>query len=490
METAGQQTMKDSKLMRWSMLVMISVLFFATYWFQDVFSPLKDLMEQDLGVDSGSFGVVVSATTWANCLGMILIGGFILDRWGIRLSAFLFGLLVTAGGALTCLGASDVLTQDTSEKILIMAAGRIVFGIGLEITCVIVSRVVVKWFKGHELALAMAINVGFGRLGSFFAVSFGLDISNNQVVPALGFAASLIGAAFILLLIYLVFDKRLDKQVQVDLDEEEEKFSLGDFFKLIKNPTFLWIASLCVVYYSAVFPFIGAYGPSVLHHNFGFSMALPANFADMSFMDKVSAYLTNGPKITGLIPLGSILFTPIFGWLIDKHGKAASMMLIGSVLLIFSHVTMAFLQINALAYLALFCLGVAFSLVPAAMWPSVAKIVRENRLGTAYASMFTIQNWGLALFYWLPGQILDLTTSDFTWAASSSPAFTSMFTVQNWGLAPFFYLPGQLIDLAESDYTLAVSPFLVLGFVSIWCALQLKKSNRRHEYGLEKPFAN
>jgi MFS family permease len=450
MEMPVQQTSRDSKLMSWSMLVLISVLFFATYWFQDVFSPLKELMQRDLGIDSGDFGIVVSATTWANCLGMILVGGFILDRWGIRLSAFLFGLLVTAGGVLTSLGASDLLTQDPSVKIVLMAAGRIVFGIGLEITCVIVSRVVVKWFKGHELALAMAINVGFGRLGSFFAVSFGLDISDNQVVPALGFAASLIGAAFILLLVYLVFDKRLDKQVQETQEADDEKFRLGDFVKLIKNPTFLWIASLCVVYYSAVFPFIGAYGPSVLHYNFGFSMALPDNFGSLPLADKIGAYLTNGPKITGLIPLGSILFTPIFGWLIDRRGKAASMMLVGSVLLIFAHLTMSFLRINALAYLALFCLGVAFSLVPAAMWPSVAKIVEENRLGTAYASMFTIQNWGLAIFYWLPGQILDMTDSNYTWA---------------------------------------VSPFLVLGVVSIWCALQLKKSDRRHKLGLEDPFA-
>jgi len=450
MEAPAQQTARDSKLMRWSMLVMISVLFFATYWFQDVFSPLKELMGTELGIKSGEFGIVVSATTWANCLGMILVGGFILDRWGIQLSAILFGLLVTSGGVLTSLGASDVLTQDPSVKIILMAVGRIVFGIGLEITCVIVSRVVVKWFKGHELALAMAINVGFGRLGSFFAVSFGLDIADNQVVPALGFAASLIGAAFILLLVYLVFDRRLDKQIQEVQSADDEKFRMGDFFKLIKNPTFLWIASLCVVYYSAVFPFIGAYGPSVLHHNFGFTMALPDNFGGLPFWDKVSAYLTNGPKITGLIPLGSILFTPLFGWLIDRRGKASSMMLIGSVLLIFAHVTMAFLRINALAYLALFCLGVAFSLVPAAMWPSVAKIVAENRLGTAYATMFTIQNWGLALFYWMPGQILDMT---------------------------------------DSNYTCAVSPFLILGVVSIWCALMLKQSNRRHNLGLEKPFA-
>jgi len=444
-------TLKDSKLMRWSMLVLISFLFFATYWFQDVFSPLKNLVETELGISSGDFGIVVSATTWANCLGMILVGGFILDKWGIRLSAILFGLLVTAGGGLTTLGASDVLTTDPSSKIILMAVGRIVFGIGLEITCVIVSRVVVKWFKGHELALAMAINVGFGRLGSFFAVSFSLDIANNAVMPALGFAASLIGAAFIMLLVYLIFDKRLDRQVaQVEDGGDDEKFKVSDFVKLIKNPTFLWIASLCVIYYSAVFPFIGAYGPSILHHKFGFSLELPANFGQMGFMEQVGHYITNGPKVVGLIPLGSIIFTPIFGTLIDRKGRAASMMLLGAVLLIFSHVTMAFLTVNALAYVALFALGIAFSLVPAAMWPSVAKIVPENRLGTAYASMFTIQNWGLALFYFLPGQILVWTDNHYTWA---------------------------------------VAPFLVLGFISIWCAVQLKRSDKKYDLGLEKPFA-
>lgn len=450
MNTAAQKTLKDSKATRWTMLVLVSILFFATYWFQDVFSPLKDLMQKDLGIDSGSFGIVISATTWANCLGMIMVGGFILDKFGIRLSALIFGLLVTAGGVLTTLGASDILTQDPSSKIIIMAIGRIVFGIGLEITCVIVSRVVVKWFKGYELALAMAINVGFGRLGSFFAVSFSLDIAKNSVMNGLGFAASLIGAAFIMLVVYLFFDKRLDSQIeQGDDSGDEEAFQVSDFFKLIKNPTFLWIASLCVVYYSAVFPFIGAYGPSILHHNFGFAMELPANFGTMSLWEKIGQYVTNGPKIAGLIPLGSIVFTPIFGSLIDRKGRAASMMLLGSALLIFAHVTLAFFRINALAYMALFCLGIAFSLVPAAMWPSVAKIVPESRLGTAYATMFTIQNWGLALFYWLPGQILDVT---------------------------------------ESNYTAAVVPFLGLGFISIVCALKLKASNQKRGFGLEEPF--
>jgi MFS family permease len=451
MNTLTEKTLKDSRAIRWTMLVIISLLVFATYWFYDVFSPLKDLMMTDLGIDSGSFGIVVSATTWANCLGMILVGGMILDKWGIRLSLIVFGLLVTLGAALTTIGASDLFTSDSTNRIILMAVGRIVFGVGTEIVGVIITCIVVKWFKGYELAMAMAISTGFGRLGSYFAVSFSLDIAGNRVMPVLGVATALILVAFLFTLVYLIFDRTLDRQVQQAGETEDEAFHVADFLKLIRNPSFLWITSLCVVYYSAVFPFIGAYGPSILHDKFGFSMSLPENTGNLSFWEWIRIYLTNGPKIAGLIPLASLIFTPIFGAYIDRKGKAASMMLLGSVLLIFAHVSLTFFTIDALAYLALACLGIAFSLVPAAMWPSVAKIVPESRLGTAYAAMFTAQNWGLALFYWMPGQVLESS---------------------------------------DSNYTLAFAPFVILGFVSIACALGLKRSDRKYGYGLESPSAD
>jgi len=451
MGTSTEKTLKDSTAVRWTMLVLTSFLLFATYWFYDVFSPLKDLMMTDLGIDSGSFGIVVSATTWANCLGMILIGGIILDKWGIRVSSILFGLLVTVGAALTTLGASEFFTSDSTNRILLMAVGRIVFGIGTEIVGVIITCIIVKWFKGYELALAMAISTGFGRLGSYFAVSFSLDIAGSSVLPVLGVTTALIAVAFLFMLVYLIFDRMLDQQVQQTFESKDERFRVADLLKLIRNPSFLWITSLCVVYYSAVFPFIGAYGPSILHDKFGFSLNLPESAGNLSLWEWIRTYLTNGPRITGLIPLASLLFTPIFGAYVDRKGKAASMMLLGSVLLIFSHVSLTFFTVNALAYMALVCLGIAFSLVPAAMWPSVAKIVPESRLGTAYAAMFTAQNWGLALFYWMPGQVLESS---------------------------------------DSNYTLAFAPFVILGFVSIACALQLKRSDRKYGYGLESPSAD
>jgi MFS family permease len=448
MTSFAEKTLKDSRVFRWAMLVISSLLIFAAYYFYDVFSPLKDLMMTDLGIDSGSFGIVISATTWANCLGMIVVGGMILDRWGIRVSSVIFGALVTLGAALTTLGASDLVVSDSTDRILLMAVGRIVFGIGTEIVGVVVSVIVVKWFKGYELALAMAISTGFGRLGSYFAVSFSLDIAGNRVLPVLGVATALIAVAFLFILVYLVFDRLLDRQLLQTGDFEDEKFHISDFLKLVRNPTFLWITSLCVMYYSAVFPFVGAYGPSILHDKFGFSLNLPDASSHLSFWDWVKAYLTNGPRIAGLIPLASLVFTPIFGAFVDRKGKAASMMFLGSVLLIFAHVSLTFFDITALTYLALICLGAAFSLVPAAMWPSVAKIVPESRLGTAYATMYTVQNWGLALFYWLPGQLLENT---------------------------------------DSDYTIAFAPFVILGVISIACAIQLSRSDRKYGYGLELP---
>ena len=448
MNKTTEKTLKDSKAFRWAMMVISSLLIFAAYWFYDVFSPLKDLMMTDLGIDSGSFGVVISATTWANCLGMIVIGGMILDKWGIRLSAVLFGALVTLGAVLTTLGASDFVASDSTDRILLMAAGRIIFGIGTEIVGVIVSCIIVKWFKGYELAMAMALSTGFGRLGSYFAVSFSLEIAGSRVMPVLGVATALIAVGFLFILVYLVFDRMLDQQVTQSGEFDDEKFHVSDFLKLIKNPTFLWITSLCVMYYSAVFPFVGAYGPSILHDKFGFSLNLPESASNLSLWDWARSYLTNGPRIAGLIPLASLIFTPIFGWFVDRRGKAASMMLLGSVLLIFAHVSLTFFNVNALAYLALICLGIAFSLVPAAMWPSVAKIVPESRLGTAYATMYTVQNWGLALFYWLPGQLLEST---------------------------------------DSNYTISFAPFVILGVVSIACAVQLGRSDRKYSYGLELP---
>ena len=408
-----------------------------------------------------------------------------------------------------------MITSDPDSQLHIMMVGRIMFGPGLEVACVVAMRTIVKWFKGYELALAMAVNMGFGRLGSALGTALSVDIAAGDVNPAIAFAATLIGIGLLLFIVYVImFDVRIDKQNVADVnDGEDEKFKFSDLVKLVQNRSFIYIALLCVAFYSAVFPFM-QYAPDLLVNKFGFTAELPkdvkmfelfgsvnignvAIFVGLflfslsfslvptnikkrstklmslavifilfigfmySISDTFSVWLKNGQKTASLIPLGTIIFTPIFGTIVDKKGKAASLMILGALLLIFAHITLSILNNVFLGYIGLLALGVAFSLVPAAMWPSVAKIVAESRLGTAYASMFTIQNYGLALFFWLIGKVLDVSNKGNIDAIRA-------------GEMPY-------------NYTVPILMLVFLGVVSIFLAFQLKKADVKQGYGLELP---
>jgi MFS family permease len=516
METIAK-TLRDKAALRWLVLVLLSALMFATYWFQDFFSGLKGLMESELGFTSEEFGRLIGLTTIANMFGMIIVGGIILDKWGIRIAGIVFGALAAVGGALSAMAAAGVFGTDKSTMLTVMIIGRIMFGSGLEITCVVATRTIVKWFKGYEMALAMAINIGFGRLGSALGIAVSPDIANGHVSPAVTFAATLIALALILFIIYTFFDKKLDKQragTVAENDQEDEEFKFSDLVKLATNPSFIYIALLCVSFYAAVFPFI-QYAPDMLVNKFGFTYVLPDNpdsniilfgskaignssvfvalfifglafslvpsyikeragknlsmgiiflvFLLFVFLlkDTFRLWFSNGPKTASLIPLGTILFTPIFGNYVDKKGKGASLMILGSLLLIFAHIALSLFNVRILAYLGLISLGIAFSLVPAAMWPSVAKIVPENRLGTAYASMFTVQNWGLGLFFWGIGAVLDLANK------SNLEAIRA----------------GQM----TYNYTIPIFILVICGIVSIFLAYKLKQADKKQGYGLELP---
>jgi MFS family permease len=514
---ANAKTLRDSIALRWTVLVLLSALMFATYWFQDFFSGLKGLMESELGFTSEEFGRLIGLTTIANMFGMIIVGGIVLDKWGIKLAGLVFGGLAAVGGGITAMASAGVFGQDHGTMLTMMIIGRIMFGSGLEITCVVATRTIVKWFKGYELALAMAINVGIARLGSALGIAVSPDIANGHVSPSVTFAATLIGLALILFLVYTFFDKKLDKQraglASESIDEEEFRFA--DLIKLATNPSFIYIALLCVSFYAAVFPFI-QYAPDMLVNKFGFTYVLPDDphsniilFGSKAFgnssvyialfifgiafslvpsnikartnknismaiifvvfvlfvfllKDTFRLWFSNGPKTASLIPLGTILFTPIFGNYIDKKGRGASLMILGSLLLIFAHISLSLFSVKILAYLGLFSLGIAFSLVPAAMWPAVAKIVPENRLGTAYASMFTVQNWGLGLFFWGIGAVLDLT---------NKPNL-------------------EAIRAGQMNYNYAVPIFILVicGIVAIFLAYKLKAADKKQGYGLELPF--
>ncbi len=482
----AKRLLKDSAALRFSVLFMISVLMFGTYWFQDVLSPLKGLFESQLGLTSSQYGLLVSSTTWANLALMIILGGMALDRWGIRKTGMVLALIATIGAFVVALGSKGYFGGSKKAMMVSMVIGRILFGVGLETTCVLVSRTIVKWFKGHELAFAMGLNLLVARLGSYFAISFGLDWSGGSISVAMITAASLVLFGTILFLAYLIFDVRLDRQMAAGGEAApEEKFKFSDLGKLLTDHSFIYISLLCVAFYSAVFPFL-QYAPDLLVNKFGFTFAMP-DMSGMTFWQKVSTFFHNGPKVSGLIPLGTMFFTPIFGRLVDKKGKAASIMILGSILLIYAHITLSLLDSVVLGYTGLFALGVAFSLVPAAMWPSVAKIVAENKLGTAYATMFTIQNYGLSLFYWGIGKVLDLANPKVI--AEMQAARESLMAQ---GLAP--EAVSTRIDemraageIASYNYTIPILMLVALGVISIFLALLLRNADKRQKYGLELP---
>lgn len=511
--------MRESVPMRWFMLVLVSMLMLSTYWFQDFYGGLKDLMESEMGFTSEEFGRLIGLTTIANMFGMIIVGGIVLDKWGIRLAGIIFGALAVVGAAINAMAANGVFGDSHNTQLTMMIIGRILFGSGLEVTCVVSTRTVVKWFKGYELALAMAINMGFGRLGSAMGISLSVDIGGGSVPPAVAFAATLIGLALIIFLVYSFFDYRLDKQDKKIREESghessEEDFKFADLIALVTNRSFVFIALLCVSFYAAVFPFI-QYAPDLLANKFGFTDQLPQSdtyfklfgnqslgsaaiyialfifglsfsmipskmktaagkvgsfviilalfglFIGSLWDSTLSIWFHDGPKTSSLIPMGTILFTPIFGNYVDKKGKAATLMILGSLLLIFAHLALSIFNNVILGYFGLLSLGIAFSLVPAAMWPSVAKIVAENRLGTAYASMFTIQNWGLGLFFWGIGAVLDLVNRDNLEAIRA----------------------GEMVY----NYTIPIFMLVILGVISIFLAFQLRKADAKQKFGLEMP---
>lgn len=594
-------TMRDSAALRWLVLLLISGLMFATYYFQDFYSGLRDLMETDFGFSSEQFGRILGLTTIANIFGMIIVGGIILDKWGIRVAGYVFGGVAAFGGLISALTAAGIIFESNTLTGLIL--GRVFFGIGLEVVCVIVMRTIVKWFKGYEVALAMGINMGFGRLGSAMAIAISLDIAGGSVSPAVTFAAALIGIAMLMFMIYTILDYRLDAQdkrvaaLKAEVEphtateakaDESEDFKFSDLIKLVKNNSFVYITLLCVAFYSAVFPFI-QYAPDILVNKFGFAYVLPdgasieifgsaaagnafvyivvflfalgitlipnnlkgiaskniarviilALFAVILYVNQefIGLWLKNGPKTAALIPLGTIIFTPIFGSIVDKRGKAASLMMLGALLLIFAHLSLSLGSHPMFAYMGLLSLGIAFSLVPAAMWPSVAKIVPENRLGTAYASMFTVQNWGLGLFFWGIGALLIaipvnketktdidnvrtslVVTDDYTYEEvtvvltdikekirAANPDLepeadqflnTAMADLQKYemltsGQVGAIIKQMQAVDLLKFyDYRIPIFILVFCGLISIFLAFKLKQADIKQGFGLELPSNN
>ncbi|WP_165836040.1 MFS transporter [Marinifilum breve] len=446
---ALKTSLRDNPFTRWAMLLTVGFVLAANYYFYDALSPLKSTLTKEFGFTSTDFGLFVSVYSIPNVFFlMAVMGGIILDKLGIRRTGFMFIAFMTLGALVTAYGASDMYRNNGlgyafmssfmpgySPELKMMLLGRFLFGLGAETSIVVISKIIVKWFKGKELALAFGVKLGLARTGSFLAFNLSPILIEAEAgwTVATWFAAFFVTSALLVFLIYMMFDLKLDRQVEHGgLLSKSEEFQFSDLTKLLMNRSFIYVTLLCLTFYSAVFPFL--------------------SFSADFFLNKFGMSIKESGFISSLLPVGTMIFTPLFGFFVDKYGKAASLMIYGSLILVTVHLIFAFTGLTP--YVMMVILGVAFSLVPAAMWPSVAKMVDETRIGSAYGFMFSVQNLGLWAFPILAGVVLDGTNPEGT---------------------------------SQLDYTYTMLMFACLGVFGLLFALLLKREDKVSGYGLELP---
>lgn len=442
------QKLSDSKTARWTVLIVVAFTMFCGYYITDVMAPLKPMLESQFGWNSSDYGFFTSAYGWFNVfLFMLIIGGIILDKWGVRITGVASCVLMIAGCFLKYYALSDLsLFNGTilgiNAQVLMASVGFAIFGVGVETAGITVTKVIVRWFKGHEMALAMGLQVSVARIGTTLALSTSLPIAkyfNNISAPIL-FGLALLCVGLIAFLVFCVMDRKLDASV-VEESSTKESFKVSDILSIMANKGFWLIALLCVLFYSSVFPFL--------------------KYAVDLMINKYNVEPEFAGNIPSILPFGAILLTPLFGGIYDKKGKGATIMIAGALMLIFIHLLFALPLLNEwwFAALLMVLLGIAFSLVPSAMWPSVPKIIPENKLGTAYALIFWVQNWGLMGVPFIIGKVLDK-----------------------------YCKTGVRIDGSTTyDYTIPMIIFTSFGVLAFIVALMLKREDRIKNYGLESP---
>jgi len=401
METVTN-TLRDSKVARWSALAVVSFTMLCGYYLVDVMAPLKPMLEKELLWNSTEYGFFTSAYGWFNVfLLMLIIGGIILDKKGVRFTGKMATIIMVAGTVVKFWAISTGSLEGKEflgmkAQVVIAALGYATFGVGVEVAGITVSKIIVKWFKGKEMALAMGLEMACARLGTGLALfaSYPIAVWMGDVSKPIFLGLILLCIGMISFFIYATKDKKLDQSVADEVAfsgvaEDEESFRLTDIKFIIRNKGWWYIAILCVLFYSAVFPFL-KYASDLMVNKFG--------------VDPLVA-----GSIPALLPFGTILLTPLFGNMYDRKGKGASIMILGSLLLIGVHAlfSVPFLNFKPVAITLIIILGIGFSLVPSAMWPSVPKIIPEKQLGTAYALIFWVQNWGLMGVPALIGWVLD-----------------------------------------------------------------------------------
>ena len=367
---------EPSKFYRWVVLVFISMAMFGNYYIYDSISPLADLLSKQLGFSDADIGMLNGIYSLPNIF-LVLIGGIIIDRLGTRKSISIFAILCLIGATFTAF-QGDLTT---------MATGRLIFGLGAESLIVAVTTILARWFKGKELSFAFGINLTIARLGSFAALNsptWAKDLYSNWQYPLLiALIAGIISVVSVI--IYIGLDRKAEKKYTLGAAGETDKIIFKDIFKF--NRSFWYITLLCVTFYSAVFPF--------------------QTFAVKFFIEAHGVTREFGGFLSSLLTFFAMVFTPLFGLLADKMGKRALLMMVGSLLLIPVFLMLVYTKINLIVPMAI--MGISFSLVPAVMWPSVAYIIEESRLGTAYGLMTMIQNIGLAGFNFLIGWVNDFS---------------------------------------------------------------------------------
>ena len=442
-----KKKLNDSVVTRWGALAIVAFTMMAAYYVNDVMAPLKNMLESDLAWTSTEFGFFTGAYSFLNVFLLMLIwGGLILDRFGIRFTGKLAAILMVVGTgleyyAITVLAGNESLIFGYKTGVFVASAGYSIFGVGAEVAGITVSKIIAKWFRGKEMATAMGVQVALARIGSQAAYSVAIPLARNFSIDTpllIGFV--LLVGGLIAFFAFSVMDKKLDKQVEASAEDGgEDKFSFKDVKHILTNPGFWLIALLCVLFYSCVFPF--------------------QKFASELMVGKYGIDENVAGSIVGLPALGALILTPVFGGLVDKRGNASIMML-GAAMLICVHFIYAIPSIDnwLIAIGLMIILGIAFSLVPSAMWPSVAKIFPVNQLGTAYALIFFIQNIGLWGIPTLIGWVLDT-----------------------------YCVVGTSGNANEYDYTIPMRIFTGLAILSLFVAFLLKVVDKKKGYGLELP---
>lgn len=545
---AAATSLRDHSWARWTALGLLALAMFCSYIFMDILSPIKDLLQSTRGWDSTAFGTMQGSETFLNVFIFFLIfAGIILDKMGVRFTAVLSGAVMLVGATINWYALTDAFQttalcewfnthlnyipgfdelgispfyEGMPASAKFSACGFMIFGCGVEMAGITVSRGIVKWFKGREMALAMGSEMALARLGVATCMIFspvfanlGGDISVSRSVA---FGVVLLMIALIMFIVYFFMDKKLDSQTG-EAEEKDDPFKISDLGKILSSWAFWLVALLCVLYYSAIFPF-QKYAVNMLQCNLAFTDVDPdsfwgsdavsvwqyvvmlivafASFASNFGKSKVMrvgmlvlaiaclvlycwmGYMRQSASaIFAVFPLLAVGITPILGKYVDYKGKAASMLVLGALLLIACHLTFAFILPQfkdspvggvIVAYLTILVLGASFSLVPASLWPSVPKLVDAKIIGSAYALIFWIQNIGLWLFPMLIGKVLDATNPQITEALANGTMTEEVASI-------------------SYNYTAPLVMLACLGVAALILGLVLKGVDAKKHLGLELP---